>query len=520
MSRGFSVHFLKSTPSSTHPYSSSRKSDSPQDRSNGSTWTKQSGYSSRPEFERKPSTTSTSAYRITEPVVYELPLEPKRSKTPKSYGIYPSASNDTYIYERSLSSASDALASSSSSSSSDADLQAEGVVPAPIDVSSTRASSSTETLETTALRVAYPTPQSRPVLPRSTSSSEWARITPDGSRVYPPGLPSRSENASLRAGVPTSMALLPRPSTVRPIYDDDDDDTLAEDEIDRPPPMTRRSSSSGARDESLRDARPTGFAGPTVRYSDERSGAQQVRARKNSDDYRYPLPLQYGTPSQYRPDNALNSRAPSGTSPPTSKMVDGRGPLGASGPPNFASSSTLPDGRRVVQAVPLTRTISGSRPVDIPSSTMGALARTGATKPKRSPPQSPTEPLTRTPSSRADTGGPLTRSNSTTSPEMLMVSTRRCVRWTEDLMCPCPVPRSERRRGWFNRRGDQLWTNDGKYKQPEPGTEYPGDLIGYPEPMTGWMNEEGVRIDMEHRLIPKPPIRSALKRPKGALGTQ
>lgn len=41
-------------------------------------------------------------------------------------------------------------------------------------------------------------------------------------------------------------------------------------------------------------------------------------------------------------------------------------------------------------------------------------------------------------------------------------------------------------------------------------------LQGYPDPNTGWMNEEGVRIDMEHRLIPKPPLRSALKRPKAA----
>jgi hypothetical protein len=28
------------------------------------------------------------------------------------------------------------------------------------------------------------------------------------------------------------------------------------------------------------------------------------------------------------------------------------------------------------------------------------------------------------------------------------------------------------------------------------------------------MNEHGVRIDMEHRLIPKVPLRSALKRPR------
>ncbi|KZT07932.1 uncharacterized protein LAESUDRAFT_650251 [Laetiporus sulphureus 93-53] len=102
----------------------------------------------------------------------------------------------------------------------------------------------------------------------------------------------------------------------------------------------------------------------------------------------------------------------------------------------------------------------------------------------------------------------------------LVVATKRCVRWTEDLMCPCPLPQSERRTGWFNRRGDQLWTNAGRFKPPEAGMEYPPDLIGYPEPHTGWMNEEGVRIDMEHRLIPKPPIRSALKRPKTNLESQ
>ena len=28
------------------------------------------------------------------------------------------------------------------------------------------------------------------------------------------------------------------------------------------------------------------------------------------------------------------------------------------------------------------------------------------------------------------------------------------------------------------------------------------------------MNEEGVRIDMAHRLVPKQPLRSALKRPR------
>jgi hypothetical protein len=96
----------------------------------------------------------------------------------------------------------------------------------------------------------------------------------------------------------------------------------------------------------------------------------------------------------------------------------------------------------------------------------------------------------------------------------------------------------ERRKGWHNRRGyvfypplsfpsltvianvlsfayrDQLWTNKGDYKPAPPGEAYPLDLANYPDYGEGWMNEEGVRIDMQHRLIPKPPLRSALKRPR------
>jgi hypothetical protein len=61
---------------------------------------------------------------------------------------------------------------------------------------------------------------------------------------------------------------------------------------------------------------------------------------------------------------------------------------------------------------------------------------------------------------------------------------------------------------------DQLWTNDGAYRSPLPGYEFPSDLEDYPEYGQGWMNELGVRIDMEHRLIPKMPLRSALKKPR------
>jgi hypothetical protein len=61
---------------------------------------------------------------------------------------------------------------------------------------------------------------------------------------------------------------------------------------------------------------------------------------------------------------------------------------------------------------------------------------------------------------------------------------------------------------------DQLWTNKGDYRPAPPGQEYPPDLGSYPDYGEGWMNEEGMRIDMQHRLIPKAPLRSVLKRPR------
>ncbi|KAL0578770.1 hypothetical protein V5O48_003223 [Marasmius crinis-equi] len=92
----------------------------------------------------------------------------------------------------------------------------------------------------------------------------------------------------------------------------------------------------------------------------------------------------------------------------------------------------------------------------------------------------------------------------------------RTVRWNKDLICPSPILACHRRKGWFNRRGDQLWTNGGSYRTCPTGQEYPPDLDSYPEFGEGWMNEEGVKIDMMHRLIPKVPKRSALKQPRAA----
>ncbi|KAF8067490.1 hypothetical protein FPV67DRAFT_1416556 [Lyophyllum atratum] len=97
------------------------------------------------------------------------------------------------------------------------------------------------------------------------------------------------------------------------------------------------------------------------------------------------------------------------------------------------------------------------------------------------------------------------------APEGNTLALFRTVRWNDDLVCPSPIFAHQRRKGWYNRRGDQLWTNDGAYKPSPVGQEYPPDLDGYPEHGEGWMNEESVRIDMGHRLIPKAPLKSALK---------
>ncbi|VDB87819.1 unnamed protein product [Peniophora sp. CBMAI 1063] len=85
----------------------------------------------------------------------------------------------------------------------------------------------------------------------------------------------------------------------------------------------------------------------------------------------------------------------------------------------------------------------------------------------------------------------------------------RGVRWDERLICPSPVPLRTRRIGWYNKRGDQLWTNTGEYRSPPPGEEYPRDLALYPAPGHGWENEHGERIDMQHR---RKIVRSALKK--------
>ena len=99
-------------------------------------------------------------------------------------------------------------------------------------------------------------------------------------------------------------------------------------------------------------------------------------------------------------------------------------------------------------------------------------------------------------------------------------SSGRSVRWNDErLVCDTPLQHAPPPRGFWNRRGDRLWSNNGVYKAARPGCEYPPHLVHYPDYGEGWMNEEGVCIDMNHRRVAKfckPPPKSALKK-KGSM---
>lgn len=160
----------------------------------------------RPETDRKPQPPGTRSYQLS---VYAPPFEPKKSSS-KPYQIYPSGIPDTFIYERSLSSASDLLASPASSSSSESDFNGD-IRTSLLEISSTRASSSTETLETAAL-VAEQTS-------RRTSSAPLIGATPSL---------QRSQSSRDSRAIATT-------------HSDDDSDTLQSDDDVSPRIYTRQS---------------------------------------------------------------------------------------------------------------------------------------------------------------------------------------------------------------------------------------------------------------------------------------
>lgn len=444
--RGFSVHVFKNPPPPSHTPSVKPDSNHSHAPANVA-WPTPTTHPSRTDSQRKHSFNPPQESRNTLSA-YARPFESKRTKSARPYGIYPTAIPDTYIYERSVSSASDILSSADSSSSSDSDLT-ESLVSLSIEVSSTRASSSTETLDTilgsntaeiprrieaTPSRSSPPSTGPTPVIP-STELARTRSQSPTSGRA-----PAQSSHSP-----PSNLSRRP---TVETVSDDDSDTVVSEEgQVDRLLPDTL-----GDLPPSTAPGASQQLPAPIARSPDERLPAhprlrEAIAISRSSSRYAVPSPVEY--------------RESSG-SPPYGGDPSLRTPPGLVG-----VSEAVSAGVAVRRSPPPPHLHHGSPPH------AGILS-----------------------------GG------------TVVANTRRCVRWTENLVCPSPVPRTHRRKGWFNRRGDQLWTNDGKYKSPEVGHEYPPDLVDYPEPNAGWMNEEGTRIDTQHRLIPKPPLRSALKRPK------
>ena len=258
MRRGLAVHVFKNPQPSTAPsfYSTSKGQSDPE-------WTNENA---RPQFEGKLSSSPTDPLRTSQPAVY---VDTKRSKSSRGRAPYPYSSIDTYIFDAAFPAAPDALTASPSSSSSDSDIFSESAISASIEISSTLASSSTETLET-ALVVPHLAPRDRPPYARAGSSSDWSRITPDGARMLPPGLHPISRNPSTRANAPFS-----NPGLWLPYGDagsDTDDETYVEDELIMLPP----------REDSRYPRRggPLPAPAPTRRYSDERPMVQEPPAQR------------------------------------------------------------------------------------------------------------------------------------------------------------------------------------------------------------------------------------------------
>ncbi|KAI0646664.1 hypothetical protein C8Q79DRAFT_1010253 [Trametes meyenii] len=558
MPRGLSVHAFKTAfgPSQPPAQPPAPKYDPrPPPSNGGAPWNRQLSYqASRSETDRKQPPLALSQDRrvipVSQPGAQPWPVDTKYAKSQKGFSIHPSLAGDgVFVYERSILSVDDLSSSPSSDTSSDSELYPEvELALSRLEISSTRASSSTETLESTL----YPDLQSRGPITGSAAAPGLAR-PPLAITAPPPRPPSTrpptDSNPAVRpapAPVPISRSDSHRPRTasvshaVHPIQfstadtaSDSDSDTL----FSEGNPDTMVVDMLGASQAwSAPMGTPQYARGPMPSRRDSDQRVPSSRLRRDSLDTsaaarsRAPtVPVQYREEGPGRAEDAAHPRAPPGlygvvATPPDVPHYGS--PPRAAAPPAISSS---PPGPSAANAVPGTAPASRSPPQQQQmSGSPQQLTRTASVRPTSFPaPEAPMRP------GEASVGGPSTPTASSPSrknsqagapqgspPQAgngpVVPSAKRSVRWNENLVCPSPVPPENRRKGWFNRRGDQLWTNDGQYRLPEQGQEYPPDLALYPEPNTGWMNEEGTRIDMQHRLVPKPPLRSALKQPKSA----
>ena len=542
--RGFSVHVFKNSapPPPLAPVVTAPKFETIPARPSTGTgqWTRQQSYysnsSPQHELERKQAPVAAAPalsqdHRLVHVPTNKQPWPVETKKSQKSYGIYPSLTSDIYIYERSITEVSldDDLASSpssDSSSSSDSDLLYHNTATlASLEISSTRASSSTETLESTLT----PAPRHGTLLPNALPSS----------RPPPPSLPA------ITAAPP------PRPASTRPNADRDipaHARSAVSASVPQPPTLTRAEShvpiqrtisvshatvppiqlaSASLANASDSDSETVisethandmvvdmlgahQWAAPQSSYSYPSRSSTPFRQRRDSDarTYRRDAPAAPASsardprerevpaprpPYQHRaesPRGEEHPRAPPGLgvgNPTVATPPDGSGARGV----RDAQSSSSPTARvfpATSSAPPLARTQSsrpGPPPPPAPSHPGPQPRNTDMGSSHLPPPPLPTNSFASPPSSspprrdartpspqhsppghaRAQTPSPQTHAQSSNgSPTAASVigaagalvvaaAAKRSVRWTENLVCPSPVPPESRRKGWFNRRG-------------------------------------------------------------------
>jgi hypothetical protein len=385
-----------------------------------------------------------------------------------SFGIYPGATLDTYIYERSISSKSDNYATNSP------DTPFESEFSASTFISSALSSDSTETLQSTLdmdgvphLSQSNPTSLStQPSYPEQPSSV--ARDQPIPSRVTNNNLdkivPPRSFESFTRAPILTSSSLPPS-SDMGIVSSNGYSTESAGASINRSStPFARsRSSTSAEEDEDVvhvtsgigqrKKAAPLAGFGrggydedntsslspESVAFADGYESAQSfptAETEYGTDDWRDVAPAaSYSTShdSLYETNNvnSASNNAYRGRENPRPLPVPPCGPRDADLEQWPKKMKSRPPGLAVeTQALPnATENSSHPPPSQNPAKSTSANQRLSISIPKRlSPPIS-------------DHGHRFT------------TTTTRCVRWNENLICPSPILPSQRRKGWFNRKG-------------------------------------------------------------------
>ncbi|ESK83857.1 hypothetical protein Moror_13495 [Moniliophthora roreri MCA 2997] len=292
--------------------------------------------------------------------------------------------------------------------------------------------------------------------------------------------------------------------------------------VDAPPPVRSRTVSIETVSESNSE-RSGGERSPMIGIIQQiiqPAGAPDVsrRSRKTSvstsPPSSHPLPVPPPTAaSMGRPNSHTHT---SQTSPSSATSSTATEPFTSSAPPPpAATTTTSASAPRSKTPGPKRSHSDGDNPAYAGASQRSATPFRSEFVPNVSAP--PGRPPVPEPQRRfTDSDQHLSASRAPTVTVAVPATTRAAhsVRWKQELICPSPILPSQRRKGWFNRRGDQLWTNSGSYKSPPAGQEFPLDLASYPDYGEGWMNEDGVKIDMMHRLIPKPPLKPALKQPR------